>query len=810
LWNKIGLPVVISLLFFIALPTVHVLAAPELKVDISVGLDEKAKYGKGAPLTVTIENTGSDFVGDLVLDLFESYAMGEGQVFPISLPSGETKVISLIIPRMDDSSNVHSGSPATKSVYFYENGWKNGKEISHKGVQKITSTLFYDDTKFLVTFTDNIDRLSMLKNVSISNYQNIQRIDGAKMGEMKIPDEGAGWGAADFIVVDEFALADYSVKKQEAFLEWIYQGGIVILGASDNSVAESGILAEYLPLKLNGPSMVQASSLNTFIGHEGFSGSAPSFSSELAKDAKVLLESKESTLIASKVVGKGLIIQTSFSLGDEPFSQMEGMAGLWNILLEEGNKVIEAANRAQQFMGNQNQMDTLVYTIGSSNELFPSFKVSTPLLVGIIFIYMILIIPVLYFILKRKDKREYAWWIIPIIAVLTSIGIFAYGAKDRMGPLQVQHSAVIDVSNDGTGTGYFVESLISNKSGSFSFNVPTGTRLTTSTQNQVFESSTVPIHKIAINEQDASGSTFHMRDVGFWSVATVYGEMSRKKIGKFESSLQVKEKKLTGNVVNGFPFGLTDVSIWSGSTLIPLGDMAAGETITVDKTLKYSTILPKASLNNTMNPMNQGTSKADNNDLEKMRKDSLLTFSGDQVNLSKQPVIIGFADTQVIEVDVNVAQSSVSSMTMLVQSVQPELVFGNSFTVEADMMTSEIVSEDGLYEPQPVGYVADQFYFTEPSYLQTWQLPSKLVGADMKWSELSVKKLNKKMYETLILNVKTGVFEESTNGKIEISSRIEDYISPKGEIVLQLKFVHSQDANETKAPQLQLTGEVKK
>ena len=795
------------------LPAGKVFAAPDLKVDISVGLDDKVKYGKGAPLTVTIENKGSDFVGDLVLDLYESYSMGEGQVIPISLPSGETKVVSLIIPRMNDMSNVQSGSPLQKSFYFYENGWKNGKEIPHKGAQNISSTLFYDDAKFIVTFTENIDRLGKLKNATISNYQNIQRIDGAKMADVKIPDEGAGWGAADFIVVDEYPLADFSQKKQEALLEWIYKGGILIQGSSDNSIAESGILAKHMPLELSGPSTVQASSLNKLIGYDGFSGSAPSFSSQLVKDAKLMLESNGAPVIASKAVGSGLIIQTSFSLGDEPFSQMEGMTGLWNVLLQEGNKVIQAASQSQQFMGDQSMMDTLVYTIGSSNDLFPSFKVSTPLLVGIIFIYMLLIIPVLYFILKRKDKREYAWWIIPLAAVLTSVGIFAFGAKDRMGPLQVQHSAVIDVSDDGSGIGYFVESLISNKSGNYSFRVPAGIRLTTSTENKALQSSTAAIHKIAINEQDTSGSTFHMRDVGFWSVATVFGEMKRKEVGKFESNLQVKEKKLIGSVVNGFPFGLTDVSIWSGSTLIPLGDMAAGETITVNEPLKFSTVLPKASLNTYNNPMNQmnpSTNKADNNDLEKMRKDSLLAFSGEQINLSKQPAIIGFADSQIIDIDVNVAQSSVSSMTMLVQSVQPEVIFGDSFTIEPDMMTSKIISEEGLYEPQPIEYDQDLFYFTEPSYLHTWQLPAKLVGADMTWRKISVSKSNKQIYETSILNVKTGVFEDSTDGKIEITSNVDDYISVQGEIILQLRFANPQNGNETKAPKLKLSGEVKK
>ena len=77
--------------------------------------------------------------------------------------------------------------------------------------------------------------------------------------------------------------------------------------------------------------------------------------------------------------------------------------------------------------------------------MFPSFKVSAPLIFGIIIFYIILIIPVLYFILKRKDKREYAWWIIPVVALLTSIAIFGYGAKDRIGRAQIQQSAVLNV-----------------------------------------------------------------------------------------------------------------------------------------------------------------------------------------------------------------------------------------------------------------------------------------------------------------------------------------------------------------------------
>ena len=63
------------------IPTATALAAPELKVSVSAGLDGKAKYGKGAPVTLTVENTGTAFSGDMVIDMDYTYSMGAGEAY---------------------------------------------------------------------------------------------------------------------------------------------------------------------------------------------------------------------------------------------------------------------------------------------------------------------------------------------------------------------------------------------------------------------------------------------------------------------------------------------------------------------------------------------------------------------------------------------------------------------------------------------------------------------------------------------------------------------------------------------------------
>lgn len=102
----------------------------------------------------------------------------------------------------------------------------------------------------------------------------------------------------------------------------------------------------------------------------------------------------------------------------------------------------------------------------------------------------------------------------------------------------------------------------------------------------MFTSNLPSVHKQAILEKDASGSTLHLRNVGYWNVATLFGTSDVEKQGEFDVALTVENKKLTGTVTNGFPFPLTDLSIWSGTQLIPIGDIGPGRHFEWMKRLK--------------------------------------------------------------------------------------------------------------------------------------------------------------------------------------------------------------------------------
>src|SRR5690606_29038462 len=141
--------------------------------------------------------------------------------------------------------------------------------------------------------------------------------------------------------------------------------------------------AEYLPLKFNGQKEMNAAVLNNWAATEGIEGIVASYETELTEHANSLLEDEGNVLIAYKRLGDGVIIQTPFSVGDSPLAEMEGMTAFWNTLFVAGERVAPKSASSTNYYSDE-PMEAIVYSVGDVNELFPSFRVSAPVILGII------------------------------------------------------------------------------------------------------------------------------------------------------------------------------------------------------------------------------------------------------------------------------------------------------------------------------------------------------------------------------------------------------------------------------------------
>ncbi len=234
----------------------------------------------------------------------------------------------------------------------------------------------------------------------------------------------------------------------------------------------SGIFQEYLPLALsNERTTISSQSLEALSKGGIFTEDVEIYQAEETQNSNATFEADGKIIAATSSLGNGQIIQTTFSLGDNPLASMNGYAKLITTILQLDSS--QPIHGYPTFVGNY--MDYLPYEVGSINELFPSFEVSVTTLVIIVLIYILLIGPILYLILKKFDKREHAWWIIPVVSIALSIALFIIGAKDRLFQSQIQQTAYYQVTEDNRLSGYYIESILTNRGGDFTFHLDENT-----------------------------------------------------------------------------------------------------------------------------------------------------------------------------------------------------------------------------------------------------------------------------------------------------------------------------------------------
>lgn len=797
--KKIVMVISAFMIYFILSPSIEVLAAPELNVKVTTGFNGKAKYGEGLPISLTVENKGDAFSGDIVLDLAESYNLGNAQSIPFEIGAGETKTIQIAASGLAEDYMYQGNN--VQMIHFFEGGWEKGKSVDFKG-NKTFRTSFQDPaTIYYLTLTESADRLKVLGQLKQPNQVNDEIIHVAQQSNFKLPDEAVAWEMADYIIIDEFVIADLTEQQQQALIDYVTSGGVMVVGASSNVTAELGNLSSYLPLSLHTTTQSKtAQQVSALTANNLLSNDLQIHDASLTNGSSPLIQLDGTILAGKKQVGSGTIIQTTFSLGDAPLAADPVYSDLMSTILQ----AVQVKNI--QSMYGYNTKDELVYNLGGTNSLFSSFKVSTPLMIGIVVIYMIVIVPLLYIILKRKDKREYAWGIIPLTAIIASLAIFGYGAKDRIARPQVQQSSFLQVNEDKSLNGYYAESILSNKGGDFTFEAPVSTSMVAQRSTNSITGQTANVYENAIMEKHATNSELTFRDVGYWSVSSLFGETQVQDVGNFEVNLKVDSSKILGTVQNNFPFGLKDVAIWSGSKLYKLGDLAAGEKLEVEKDLGTVMLMP------TSNPyVNTNYGGFGNNqiDLLTQRKQSLYSSSIQFKSTNSSPAITGFAEDNILPIELKDKKAELSALHLVIQPFTATTIFSGEFTLPANMFTVNVNTEEYGKYMEPVQNSNLEWHLDDGEYNVYWAVPETLPLDKVNWTQLQIANTDRNSHTIEIWNLKTESFEEITESRFTLTENIDTYINEKGIIQYKLIKKSVQGDPYTRLPEVRVKGEVK-
>ncbi|AYC29080.1 DUF7408 domain-containing protein [Paenisporosarcina cavernae] len=789
-----------ALLILFLLPANAVFAAPKLSVQAEAGFQNATKYNSGVPLVVTVKNDGDAFTGDFVIDAPEGYGIGSAKAVPFSIGANETKTIQVSLGGLNGDYG-YNGTQ-NQMFYFYEGGWESGDEIPYTGKKSVTPQTFGPESTFIFTLTSSADRLAALSTVKKPMSGDSKVFHLAQMKNRSLPDSASSYAMGDVMVIDEYVVADEEEAVQQAILDWVHAGGVLLVGASNNVKAEVGMLGDMLPLSMTSTQKtLNKTVIEKLAKGTEFKADLPYFASTLTNGSSALLTSDTDTVIGLKQVGKGAIIQTAFSLGDEPFSK-EGQAAtkVYTTLLASSG-LFQSNNGYMQ-----NAKENLSYELGEMNELFPSFQLSTGVMIGLVILYILLIGPVLYILLRWKDKREHAWWIIPIVSVVISLMIFMYGAKDRLVKPQIQQLSFYEVLPDQSLSGYYVNTLLSNKSGNFTFEAEQGTSMVHSKRNSLFGGQGNN-QLTSIIEDGENTDTLTLRNVGYWSVNTVLGETTIPKQGQFVTDIKVQDKKVTGTIKNEFPFNLYDVSVWSGAKLWNVGDLKAGETATVDLTIKTSSLAPSSppSYNMGYAPVKNAA------DLPKERLNRAINTAANYRQRDAAPSIVGYTKDAIVPVSLNNGNAEIDAINVVYQPFKPTTIFTGEVTLPANLLSVSLSPEnDSVGYMNKIGTDNYEWSLMTGSYIYEVKVPTSISLPSMTWSEISIANTDINSMTLEIWNTKTEAYEEVKSGRVTIAENAGQYISTEGTLRFRIAKNGDNGNDYTRLPEVRLKGDVSK
>ncbi|RNF40751.1 hypothetical protein [Planococcus salinus] len=770
--------ILMAVLFFVPQ---QVLAAPDITVDAEAGIGNKVKSGEGMPVQITFSNAGSAFSGDVVLSYAESYRLGTGLAIPVELAAGESKTIQFASNGISD--NYFPGGQSRQSIFLYEGGWENGTSIDFNGTKNFRPSFFAPDSVVIATLTANSDRLLQLEEMNVGNSGTTEIYHLNQQEEFPLPADPLAWEMIDYLVIDEYAYSDLPDALQQTILQWVQQGGKVMFGATGNVAAEAGNLNEFLPLSLGESVEADLPSLESTV---------PAYEAAAVGESNILLGQEEAILAASQPVGAGAVIQTSFSLGDEMVTAQQGYTETMESLFHTDAVV-------QNMYQDLSSKEMIADEMAAVNELFESFAVSQTLIIAIIFVYILLVVPVLYTVLKRKDKREYAWIAIPAIAVLTSIGLFVIGAKDRITNPQIQQTGFFEVTADQGLNGYYMNSLLSNRGGDYEFTAPSSTTMTHRFSTDFTEESP---HQSAMLEKQATQTNLTIRDMKYWSVSSVLGESLIDQAGSFDIQLEVTDQTLTGTIQNNFPFAVEGMAVWTGTRQLALGSLNPGETIEVSEAIRSDVLAPPASVGQSFGfqPI------ADTEELEEARKQMVLSVSYEHLAANgASPYLIAYTRDAIVPVALEGQNASVSSLHLITQSFDPPLTGTGEVTLPVESFDMELTPENLASHYQNISQDPYYFYLDNGGYRLTYTLPQVLQEKTSNWEELTVA-LERSNASVSILNTETGEFEELSGTGALFEKQADQYVSSEGGIELSLQMNAGSGSPEIVLPKVELKG----
>ncbi len=364
----------------------------QVHLAAQAGLGGYCKEEKWVPIRAVVENNGPDLQARLQVS-YQIYGGGQAiSAADLSLPGSSRKELFL---------------------YIRPQAYLTGLSVSLRSADReltrtdLKLTCLSGGDLFIGLIADDPDAYG-------GPLQEIQPLKGmVRVSPLKIsdlPDLAQGWSALDALVISGVDTGKLSSQQRQAMQSWLAEGGrLLVIGGAKWQAASAG-LGGLLPLEVSSTRTVgDLSQLQSYLrSAEPLQGEAVVAAGTLQPDSDVMLSQDGIPLLIQKPIGLGKVYYLAVDPAMLPLKDWEGMKDLYGHLLG-------AQPPRPSWLTNPWDADFADQALSTLPELgLPAVSLICVLLA----IYVAVIGPLHYLVLRRFKRRELAWFTIPGLVVL--------------------------------------------------------------------------------------------------------------------------------------------------------------------------------------------------------------------------------------------------------------------------------------------------------------------------------------------------------------------------------------------------------
>lgn len=415
-------------------------------------------------------------------------------------------------------------------------------------------------------------------------------------GPADLPDREAGYSGVDAVMIRCDAPLDALTEAQtDALRDWVASGGhLVVTSGSDPTGLTSPALREMLPAS------VDPITQNVKFDYPGGGSIGAVATTKLLPKpfpGIIVLKSSEGMPLAvSGPYGAGRVTVTAFDPSTTAFSAWQGPAAstFWRQTLTGGDT---RPASIMAYVAGREEADGAYWQYGDNSQIITPLLRATSLdapPVGMIalylVVYIVVLVPLNYLILKRLDRREWAWVTIPALVVIFSGATYAIGYAAKGGRLYVNRVTIAETSAGSSAAGvYSAFGVFSPHRHDYDVDVADSGALicqpNTYRGNYYYDQqdngdlgSGDPAHFY----QGATDPRIQGASINMWAIRTFDVQSAGTLGGPITGAFSNGGGRLRGTIKNQSTYSLTGCYFCAGGKAQTIGDIPAGDSASID------------------------------------------------------------------------------------------------------------------------------------------------------------------------------------------------------------------------------------